>query len=190
MNIHNLVKIKIIKIKRETIVFTKKTRGWCLLPYPNHPKGCPNYNNNPLCPPKANYMSEKIGKYKFYYLIYANFNFRKYREQMTLNHPTWSDRQIGCVLYWQNSVKKRIKDFLKKIYIKNSLTNLYLFGCGSGFNDDFFKQEKILSMEAAGINVFSTLKNNDIEFEAKPKNKILLVTLLCSVNPLNFDLIN
>jgi hypothetical protein len=25
----------------------------CRLPYPNHPKGCPNYGKRALCPPKA-----------------------------------------------------------------------------------------------------------------------------------------
>ena len=35
-------------------------------------------------------------------------------------------------------------------------------------------------MEAVGINVFKTLKNAGIDYELKPKNKVLLTTLLCS----------
>ena len=40
-------------------------------------------------------------------------------------------------------------------------------------------QEKIPSMEGGGINVFKTLQNNDIEFEVKPENKLIFVSLLC-----------
>ena len=34
-------------------------------------------------------------------------------------------------------------------------------------------------MESTGIYVFKTLKNNNIDFELKPINKVLLVCLLC-----------
>ncbi len=39
-------------------------------------------------------------------------------------------------------------------------------------------QEKMYSMEAVGINVIKTLINDNIDFELKPKNKVVLVCLL------------
>jgi hypothetical protein len=56
-----------------------------------------------------------------------------------------------------------------------------LLGCGSGFNNKDIKryQKEVYSMEAVGINVLSTLRLNKIDFEIRPKNKILLVCLVC-----------
>ena len=181
----NFVKINYLKINKESIKFSKKTRIWCRLPYPNHPKGCPNFNKNPLCPPKAEYLENIINNYNFFYLVYASFDLRRHRNRMLLLHPKWSDRQANCLLYWQGSVKKSLKEYIKKIFLKNKEKKIYIFASGSGFKDKFFKQSKIYSMEAAGIDVFNILKNNHIDFELKPKNRILLVTLLCC----NFELL-
>jgi uncharacterized pyridoxamine 5'-phosphate oxidase family protein len=106
---------------------------------------------------------------------------------MMKRHPKWSYRQASCVLYWQGSVKRRIKTILKQIYRKNPNNQFYLFASGSGFKEILNNQEKIYSMEAAGIDVFKTLRNNDIEFEIKPKKFLLLVNLLCAARPLKFN---
>jgi hypothetical protein len=107
---------------------------------------------------------------------------------MLLKHPDWSDRKANCVLYWQSSVKKQLKDFISKIYDTNPNTSLFLLSCGSGFKNLTIPQSKIYSMEAAGIDVFNTLKRNKIKFELKPENFVLLVNLLCSRNKLKLNL--
>ncbi|MBD3212678.1 MAG: hypothetical protein GF311_08715 [Candidatus Lokiarchaeota archaeon] len=168
------------EINKESIIFTTKTRRWCSLPYPNHPNGCPNYNKNSLCPPKAPFLNIIIEEYKHFYLIIGHFNLAKYKKEMLRRHPNWSDRQATCVLYWQGSAKKHTKEYINKIYEKNTGNQLFLLSSGSGFNSLDIEQEKIYSMEAAGINVFETLKKNNIEFEVKPKDFILIVNLLCS----------
>ena len=58
MEIKKLIQIRKIKIDSKSIKFTKRTRLWCQLPYPNHPKGCPNYSKNPNCPPLAKFMKK------------------------------------------------------------------------------------------------------------------------------------
>ena len=180
MEIKKLIQIRKIKIDSKSIKFTKKTRLWCQLPYPNHPKGCPNYYKNPNCPPSAKFMKKILSDYLHFYLIYAKFDLKIQKERMLLLHPNWSNRQANCLLYWQNSVKKELKNYIKKIYIMNKNFDLFLLSCGSGFNSNDYNQGKVYSMEAAGIDVFKTLKNNNISFEIKPKNKVLLITLLCS----------
>lgn len=186
MGINKLIKIHYLKIRRESLLFTKKTRLWCQLPYPNHPKGCPNFKKNPLCPPNAKYMDFLLNKYSHFYLIYAEFDLKAQRKRMLKRHPDWSIKQSNCLLYWQNSVKKALKDSIKSIYKKNKFNAKFILSCGSGFNIDDFTQKFICSMEAAGIDVFATLKNNNISFELKPMNKVLLVTLLCSQYELLF----
>ncbi len=180
MEIKKLIQIHQKKIDSESIKFTKKTRLWCQLPYLNHPKGCPNYNKNPLCPPKAKFMKNILIRYNHFYLIYAEFNLEIQRERMLLIHPNWSERQAACLLYWQNSVKKVLRMYIKEIYDENKNFKIFLLSCGSGFDSHYFNQGEIYSMEAVGIDVYKTLRNNNIDFEIKPKNKVILITLLCS----------
>ncbi|MBD3216132.1 MAG: hypothetical protein GF311_26195 [Candidatus Lokiarchaeota archaeon] len=180
MKIRELLKIHIKKVSENTIIFSKKTRLWCRLPYPDHPKGCPNYNKNRLCPPKIKYMNDLTQKYNFYYLVYAIFDLKNQKERMLKRNPKWSKRQAKCLLYWQRSVKKYLKDYLLEIYEKNRDKDKYLLSCGSGFKSEIFDQEIIPSMEAAGIDVYRTMKNNHIDFEIKPNKKVILVNLICT----------
>lgn len=178
MNINNLYLIKIKKIDKDTVIFTPKTSFWCKLPYPSHKDGCPNYDKNPLCPPIFPYSEHILDEYNYFYLIYLQFDFKTYKEKMIKLYPNWSPRQIANPLYYQGSIKKKLKIYIKRII--NNLYIYYLFFCGAGIKGkSYMLQEKIPSMEGGGINVFQTLQNNNIEFEVKPKNKLIFVTLLC-----------
>jgi predicted metal-binding protein len=174
------------EINKDSIKFTTKTRRWCRLPYLKHPNGCPNYGKNSLCPPKAPFLKTTIDKFNHFYLIIGKFNLVKYKKGMLRRHPNWSDRQAKCVLYWQGSAKKHMKEYIKTIYEKHTENNMFLLSSGSGFKNVKIPQKKIYSMEAAGINVFETLRKNNIEFELKPENYILLVNLLCSSEKVDF----
>ena len=180
----DLIVIKSKKINKESIIFTEKTRIWCTLPYPNHKRGCPNFNKNSLCPPHIKIMKSKLDNYNFFYLIYAIFDLKTHKKRMYDKHPEWSERQASCLLYWQNSVKKHLKDFIFEIFSNNPYSSFYLFGSGSGFNGKKFKQDKVVSMEAAGINVIKTVKLNEINIEVRPFNIVHLFCLLCSSNPI------
>ncbi|MFX0134269.1 MAG: DUF2284 domain-containing protein [Candidatus Hodarchaeota archaeon] len=186
MNIDSLIEINALKINKESIKFSKKTRIWCQLPYPNHPAGCPNYNKNPLCPPNSEYINNILNIYSNFYLIYAKFDLKSQRERMLSKYSDWTYRKANCLLYWQGSVKKALKEYIQEIYKKNNVDKIFLLSCGSGFNINNLNQKTIYSMEAAGIDVFATLRNNNISFELKPMNKVLMVTLLCSQYKLLF----
>jgi predicted metal-binding protein len=183
MDIKNLVTFKKLKIKKETIQLTDKTDLWCQLPYPNHKKGCPNYNKKKTCPPNVPHFKKIINNYRHFYLIYSIFNFKKYKELREIENPEFfnTPARLKCVLYWQGAVRKILKEYVKKILVDDNITNFYLLSCGSGFDDKYLGkfQNPLYSMEAAGINVFKTLKNNNIEYELKPVNKIILTSLLC-----------
>ncbi len=180
MKIMDITKIKILRVPRNTIKFTKKTHIWCTLPYPGHPKGCPNYKKNLLCPPYTKIMENCLKNYNYFYLIYAVFNLYRYKNYMLKKHPNWTERKASCLLYWQNSVKKILKDFITNLYLNNPNCSLYLFCSGSGLKSKSFKQETVYSMEAVGINVINTLIKNGINIEIKPKKIVHIVNLLCS----------
>jgi hypothetical protein len=168
MDFKSLVVVAEKTIPRETIVFTPKTRAWCTLPYKGHKNGCPNYGKNDTCPPKTPYRDDVLKKYGVFTLVYAAFDYATYKEIRGRCHPGWTEAQVKNVLYWQNSVKKIIKEYIAR---RGGYDDL--FGAGSGF---WGKP----SMEAAGIYVFGTLKNNGIPFEVKPVNKVIMVSLLLS----------
>jgi len=188
VNFNDLTKIHVKKIEKNTIIFTEKTRKWCKLPYKNNKKGCPNYNTNDLCPPKSKYMQKLTNKFNHFYLVYIEFNFKLYKQLRSKLHPNWKEGMLGNLLYWQRPVTNILRDKIEELIQLNKYNTLYLFGSGSG--KAYIKlgllQKQVYSMESAGIYVFGTLKNNNIDFEVKPKNKILLVSLLCSYNPLIF----
>lgn len=80
---------------------------WCALPYPGHPKGCPNIGKgNPDCPPYAPRVEEVLDLSRPVWWVGSAFDLATFRERMWELHPDWSLRQAGCVLYWQPSVRK------------------------------------------------------------------------------------
>ena len=123
----------------------------------------------------------KYGEYKFFYLIYAKFDFKQYKELRKEEHSNWSENQVKCVLYWQNSVKKLLSEFINMLTLTKQD---YILGCGYGLKIKFRKY--VGSMENSCINVFSTCKLNGIKLEIRPKNIIYLVCLLCSKKPVSF----
>jgi len=181
------VQIKWKEIEEETIIHYPEIEDFCYRPYPNHPKGCPNIDKCEwLNIPNFETILE-YGKPKFFYLIYAKFDFFKYWllrlleaiKTHTLNY--WTTSRLECLLYWQHSVKKLLSEFINGL----SLTKQdYLFGCGYGLK--IKSQKYVGSMENSCINVFSTCKLNGIKLEIRPKNKIHLVCLLCAKKPVSF----
>jgi len=45
-------------IKKVIPVIDYSVRGLCAKSYPNHPKGCPNFNKRKECPPKAKLIDQ------------------------------------------------------------------------------------------------------------------------------------
>jgi len=184
MDFKELVSINWKEIKEETIIHYDEVLELCKRPYPNHPKGCPNQEKcRSLAIPSFKEFKEKNKNY-FYYLVHAYFDFGSYKQIRKREHPDWTEQQVKCVLYWQGSVKKHLADYIENIRKGNP--PFYVYGCGSGLK--LFFQKIVGSMEAARINVFSTLKLNRIPFELNPENNVILCCLLCSRVPLKFDI--
>ena len=182
MPVKDFVTIKRKKIDRETIPITEKTWKWCQLPYPGHKNGCPNYGNNPLCPPNAKFFDKS--DYNHFYLIHAEFDFKGYVADKRKDpaRANASDKQLGNIRHWQGSVKKLLKDAVKDVCKMNKRKDIYILGSGSGFSDNEMRkiQDDIYSMEAAGVYAFGLFKNNGISFEIKPTTKIVIACMICS----------
>lgn len=169
VDILKYTKIETKKIPIESIVFKENIGQWCQLPYSEHKKGCPNYGKGLLCPPKSPFYRDIVKNWQCFSVVYAVIDLKGYKDEMRISHPNWSEKQLSCVLYWQRRVKVKLRSEVDKIC---NIGNDLVLGCGSGFGDCY-------SMESVGINVIQTLKNNNIEIDVKPINRVVLVSLIC-----------
>lgn len=141
-------------------VIEPSVRRLCVRPYHAHPKGCPNFGEKKTCPPMAPLFNEHFDMTQPIYAVINIFDFKGHVEKMREKHPDWSQRRLECVLYWQNTARKQLKEHVI----------------------DFLKQHKGYTAtgcpEAMGINVTATLKNTGFELEWPPKNKACQVALV------------
>ncbi len=126
-------------------------RGLCAREYPNHKRGCPNYNKKEGCPTDVLMFDMVYDLFEPVYAIYNMFDFGGHIERMREKHPKWSQRQLECCLYWQGSARKELR---KRIAV---------------FKAEFTEYTIIVVPEAMGVNVTETMKNIGIELEWPPR---------------------
>lgn len=170
VKINEFVMMQSKHVNKNTVIFSEKTREWCKLPYPGHPRGCPNYGKNEKCPPRSKIRTDILERHESFILAYATFDVTGYVTRMKLVHPDWSDRQLRNSRYWQGSLKKMLLDF-----IRTNFDYKEILGAGSGFMNS-------QSMESAGIDVFATLNRNGITFDRTARKFIIMVSLLIPSN--------
>ena len=91
------------------IVIDQSVRGLCKKEYPNHKKGCPNYNKRHDCPPKVPLIGKVFDLSKPIFAIWNIFDFSEHTGRMSRKHPEWSKKQVECCLYWQGTARKQLK---------------------------------------------------------------------------------
>lgn len=90
-------------------VLDTSVRGLCSRPYDGHPRGCPNFGCKKRCPPLAPTLYEVFNEAQPFYAIWSAFDLGAYVRVMAARHPDWSSRQLRCVLYWQGTARKRLR---------------------------------------------------------------------------------
>ncbi len=144
-------------------------RGYCKLPYYGHPKGCPNFNKNPNCPPKVQLVKDVFDLINHdVFFIIEEFDLKNHVEKMKLKHPDWTPIQLKNLLYWQGGVRKRLKE-KTEIFIKKTDSNMIY----------------TLLPEAMGVMVINTALKLDIPIEKNPINKVFKIALVGYL--LNYD---
>ncbi len=108
-------------------LYLEDTRKYCFLPYQNHPKGCPNcygkcWGDNKTQPR----VDEVMNLSRPYYFVYSRFDLEKHAANMKSKHPSWSDRQCKCVLYWQGTARKRLREHVREALTQINPTPDYL----------------------------------------------------------------
>jgi len=143
-------------IRLEKVFFDSRARDgtWCTLPYPNHPKGCPNF---PDCPNDE--LSFMAYNYYEWFAVIEDFDLKSHSEKMQEKHPRWTKRQCRNLLYWQGGVRKRLREKAKK-YAKEIGAHILL-----------------QIPEACGVDLFKTMKEHGLELQRKPDmvHKIMIL---------------
>lgn len=136
-------------------VIDHTVRGLCIKPYPNHKKGCPNFDKKDGCPPAASLFENIADLSSPVYIIFTRFEIGKHIDKMKRRHPMWTDRQLSCCLYWQETARKNLKI---AIDTDDQLIDLRIGGY------------KINTCpEAMGINITETMKQIGINLEWPPR---------------------
>lgn len=139
------------------VVMDLRARDWCKLPYPNHPRGCPNYGKKDGCPPQTPLFIDVIEPRL---LVAVKFDLGAWARRMKEKHPNWSDRQARCCLYWQGKVRKILREV-----------------CGY-YSRRFGHDAIIYKPEAMGVHVFATCATVGINLERNPQNIVYKVAII------------
>ena len=125
-------------------------RALCRQPYHGHPKGCPNWNTRPTCPPDAKMLTELLDVSSPMYCIYSAFDLASHVARMRARHPDWSDRKLACCLYWQGTSRKMLREIVRR------------------FLQEHPRCEIVYCPEACGVDVTATMASIGVHLEWPP----------------------
>jgi hypothetical protein len=132
-------------------------KGWCQLPYPKHPKGCPNYGKRVDCPPNQPYF---LDVYKpGVKVAFLNFDFETYLEWRKSQHPNWTDRALRNPWHFQSHLDANLEKEIKKLKEAGGCAPVY-------------------TAEAMGINMHLTCLRAGVGLEWPPKKTMYRVAIL------------
>ena len=155
------MKMNVITLDAGLVINSRAMGEWCQLPYPDHPKGCPNYGKKITCPPSAPSIYDWADFNHPMWFICVSFNLKEHIRVMLEKHPCWSLRQARCLLYWQPKVKKELEIAVKEF-------------------SPFGLHAITYCPEAMGVNVIQTAKNYGLPIWVKPENTVYKIALVAS----------
>lgn len=129
----------------EQLGICNSPRSWCVKPYYNHPKGCPNYGVCDGCPPNVPMIDQVFNIDEEIYLVITEFDLKTHMNILEKKHPDWNYYQLANLRYWQ---------------AKSINTNNYEVAKFLNNNPDLVSTNWIESM---GVDLIQTLEQYDID---------------------------
>lgn len=142
------------------VVMDRRICGLCVRPYPGHPRGCPNFNKKKGCPPKVPALNDVIDLRESVYAIWNCFPLGAHVRKMKARHPTWSDRQLYCCLYWQGTARTQLRLMTQDALRRNPTLTV------------------VRCPEAHGVNVTATMASVGVELQWPPREWAYQVVLM------------
>jgi len=143
-------------------VLDSSVRALCLRPYPGHPKGCPNFGKKEGCPPGAPRFDWYFDMTQPVFGVVHEFDLAGHVDRMRSAHPSWSDRQLRCVRFWQSTARKAWKAGVNEF-----------LGSHPGYS-------ATACPEAMGVNITETMRRIGVDLEWPPE-KVARQVALCGV---------
>jgi predicted metal-binding protein len=156
-------------LRHNDLVLEPTVRRLCREPYPGHPKGCPNWGKKDGCPPRARLLENVFDLKAPVYLVHNRFCLAEHVNKLRAKHPTWSDRQLRCCLYWQGTARKQLRQ-----KVSETLCEMIQFS-DFGPGDD---PVVLYCPEACGVNVSRTMRRMGIRLEWPPMSFAYQVALI------------
>lgn len=132
----------------------------CRDPYPDHPKGCPNWGCKEGCPPHVRYFPRVYSK--DVYIAAIRFNFAQYLVYRRTVHPDWTEKALRNPRHWQGHVRSERNRFLFEYLSKHPEID----------------GDIIINPEAMGVNLFATCARAGLTLEHTPTKNVYSVTLI------------
>jgi len=153
----------IVQINPQYIEYKRNFQNWCILPYPKHPQGCPNYGSKRNvrgikedlksrvireCPPTSRLINELFDFSKPVYLVYNKYLLGKDAEARRINHPNLkTSGDWYNIRYWQGRARKQLYGEVTKFLEENPGTIVDL------------------CPEAHGVNLFTLMQKPGIDIK-------------------------
>lgn len=135
-------------------------RGLCVKPYPLHPKGCPNFGKCDRCPPKAP-LFDQVFDLRYPVLAVVNeFDLAAHVAKMAIRNPSWGERQLRCVLYWQGTARKQLREKIEKVLHSPTVLHHGVWTTPSSLG-----YEATWCPEGMGVDVTATMERAGIHLE-------------------------
>ncbi len=158
----NFITKRILSEPVRLIMLDQPPAALCALPYPGHPKGCPNLGKAARCPPNAPmYKGSETVR-----IAAIQYNLAARAEELKEDNPHFTNRQSRCCLYWQGTVRKALREHIREHYDQKHQWE----GTSEARGANVFAM-----MEAAGYPMDRKVENyvwkvafNDIESNAQP----------------------
>lgn len=145
----------IVPIKR--LVLLKNPGRYCQLPYLNHPKGCPKYNKDKKCPTLTPSTNEYFDLSKPLYFVHSKFDYEGHVRKMKKDHPDWSDLQCQCVLYWQGTSRRQMKE--RRIYAMQILDVNQYAVCPEGMGVNIYVTARLSGLKLDRVRYLKTCRH-------------------------------
>lgn len=140
-----------------------RMRALCARPYPGHKHGCPKFNSGYVnCPPHAPKVFDYFHKESVFFMVVNEFDIGRHMQRLSEKHPSWSDRQLRCCLYWQSAARKQLLHKVDHVLSQETFKGFISTMCP----------------EAMGINVTETMKRAGILLEWPPLRVARQIALL------------
>jgi hypothetical protein len=167
-----------IDVIKELVYLPHPALHYCAMPYNKSKYGCPNIGSRACLQIEHNHgdrfkllskMEEIIDTSKSMWLVSVRFDIESHAYAMKLKHPAWTDTQCRCLLYWQNTVKKTLKQCCDEFISKQA-----------GEQETWIHNFRVFYLpEAYGLNIGKIFfKATGIPLKWPPKQYVWKVALV------------